>query len=232
MRKKAPSYLITIPEPCHEGWHNMLPAEKGRYCQSCSKTVVDFSGMSDAEILEAIKQKPGSCGHFSRHQLNRPLEPYVVRQRQQAAGWPRALLMAVLSVFSWKHDATGAVKPTVAISRPWRAAQVQDKGPDTGKPKKIVFSGVVQDSNSLKNIPAEFVIYKNHKYTGKVSTDSAGKFNLVVENDTAITIMLYSRDYENKYMKVNQLHAHMVILMQPSEYFYEGDYNIDYIYKK
>jgi len=37
---------LSIPEPCHENWHQMTPTEQGRFCNACSKEVVDFSMMN------------------------------------------------------------------------------------------------------------------------------------------------------------------------------------------
>jgi hypothetical protein len=41
---------LQVPVPCHEDWDKMTDAEKGRFCSSCQKTVIDFSKMSDREI--------------------------------------------------------------------------------------------------------------------------------------------------------------------------------------
>ena len=59
---------ISIPQPCHENWSEMLPAEKGRFCTSCQKCVTDFTKLSDKEILK-ILQQPNQCGRFSTNQL-------------------------------------------------------------------------------------------------------------------------------------------------------------------
>jgi hypothetical protein len=61
---------ISIPQPCHENWNEMLPQEKGRFCHSCQKSVTDFTKLSDKEILEIV-QKPNQCGRFSNGQLER-----------------------------------------------------------------------------------------------------------------------------------------------------------------
>lgn len=65
-------YSISIPKPCHENWNTMLPEEKGRFCNSCSKTVIDFTTMDRLEVQDFINQNEQNniCGHFKQTQLN------------------------------------------------------------------------------------------------------------------------------------------------------------------
>jgi hypothetical protein len=65
---------LSIPKPCHENWDKMTPSDKGRFCGSCQKTVVDFTSMSDRQIAEFFKRPTGSvCGHFHADQLQRDI---------------------------------------------------------------------------------------------------------------------------------------------------------------
>ena len=65
---------LSIPEPCHEDWNAMTPAAGGRFCASCSKEVIDFSGMSDAQLIQFFKEPRGSvCGRFQQQQLSTEL---------------------------------------------------------------------------------------------------------------------------------------------------------------
>jgi hypothetical protein len=65
-------HRISIPQPCHENWNNMVPNEKGAFCNACAKTVVDFTGMSDEEVSQYFLQHAGqkTCGRFLNTQLN------------------------------------------------------------------------------------------------------------------------------------------------------------------
>lgn len=63
---------ISINTPCHENWDTMLPDEKGAFCLSCQKSVVDFSDKSLNQIKDFFRKKkdPGSvCGRFEETQL-------------------------------------------------------------------------------------------------------------------------------------------------------------------
>lgn len=67
---------LAIPQPCHENWDNMTPAEKGRFCGTCQTQVVDFSTMTDLELVQFFKKPTtGSvCGRFMTAQLHRDIE--------------------------------------------------------------------------------------------------------------------------------------------------------------
>ena len=62
---------ITIPSPCNENWDNMLPEERGRFCLSCAKTVIDFTANSTEEINDYFLKNKGAktCGRFKKEQL-------------------------------------------------------------------------------------------------------------------------------------------------------------------
>ena len=64
-------YKLAIPEPCTENWDKMTPNENGRYCMSCSKTVIDFSIMSSDKIQHFFIQNQNKkiCGRFKNEQL-------------------------------------------------------------------------------------------------------------------------------------------------------------------
>ena len=79
---------LHIPTPCHEDWTKMAPAEQGRHCTACQKTVVDFTGMSDTEIIRHMAHaRSGVCGRLAPDQVHRNLVPMSPVQRNGGKGW-------------------------------------------------------------------------------------------------------------------------------------------------
>lgn len=65
---------VSIPHPCTEDWNQMQPRNCGRFCNSCQKTVVDFTTYSDADFIAYFqKEAYNPCGRFTQHQLSLPL---------------------------------------------------------------------------------------------------------------------------------------------------------------
>lgn len=65
---------LHIPEPCHEDWNKMAPTAQGRHCKICCKQVVDFTVMSDEQIIHYLTKASGeTCGRVRKDQLEKPL---------------------------------------------------------------------------------------------------------------------------------------------------------------
>lgn len=62
---------IHIPKPCHENWDKMSTLDKGKHCNVCQKSVIDFTSMSGKEIIEYLNSKKNErvCGRFLRSQV-------------------------------------------------------------------------------------------------------------------------------------------------------------------
>jgi hypothetical protein len=75
MKLQIMPLTINIAEPCKENWLDMTQLEQGAYCKSCCKEVIDFSSLTDTEILNYIEKRKSEkmCGRFRKEQLNKPL---------------------------------------------------------------------------------------------------------------------------------------------------------------
>lgn len=71
---------ITIPNPCNEDWNSMHAKEAGRLCAKCETVVVDFSILSDDELIHHIRSGKYHCGRFNEEQLE---AVYYIRDEEQ-----------------------------------------------------------------------------------------------------------------------------------------------------
>lgn len=121
---------ISIPKPCHEDWNKMDPNNEGKFCNSCSKTVVDFTKMDKEEIHTYFKQKSGenTCGHFYASQLeeNDVQRPSVFKRVNYFA---TIVLGLFLPLSSCKKQLTG--EPSV----------IEDKKAETELTGDVVYTG-------------------------------------------------------------------------------------------
>jgi hypothetical protein len=116
-----PAIQLSIPEPCHENWDAMTPETQGRFCQSCAKVVVDFTAMSDAELLAFFANKTGQsvCGRLAADQLQQPIQ--VVKPMPNRQWFWRYAAAFMLLMSRSEAKAQGKVlmgKPMVMHPRP------------------------------------------------------------------------------------------------------------------
>ncbi|ANE52910.1 T9SS type A sorting domain-containing protein [Flavisolibacter tropicus] len=96
-------FTLSIPTPCHENWDQMTPVEKGRFCASCQKTVIDFTNMTDQQLAAYFKKPTGSvCGRFVKDQLERNITVPTKR-----IPWLRYFFQFTLPAFLFSLKATG-----------------------------------------------------------------------------------------------------------------------------
>ena len=89
-----------IEEPCHENWAGMTPTEKGAFCMSCSKQVVDFTNKSSEEIKRTFREmtEKSICGRIGNNQLEN-LNNEINHSLKDSYQINRAMLFTLLVVF-------------------------------------------------------------------------------------------------------------------------------------
>jgi hypothetical protein len=75
-------YVVTIPNPCHENWELMTPQEQGRHCKVCNKVIIDFTTMTNEEIILYLQSaKESVCGRIEEID-SQSLQPYIPLSKQ------------------------------------------------------------------------------------------------------------------------------------------------------
>jgi hypothetical protein len=167
----------------------MTPAEQGRFCGSCQKTVVDFTLMTDNELLDYFSKAPAhTCGRFFNDQLNRDLEPTVIKKRYT---WAYVWNIVLATFLVTKADAQVVKKKTPEVQLPEKAPITQgEMGTVAIKlPKTRELKGVVLDSSNTRHPLAGASIFVKDESIGTVS-DSLGNFSLAIEDDRPVDLII------------------------------------------
>lgn len=209
--------LLHIPTPCHEDWNQMTPQQQGRFCSSCQKTVIDFSVLSDNQVLNIMSKATGNvCGRFQNDQLNRPLQP----QHQPAKRNFKWLMATLASLWlSNKSMAQGLVgKITVSPQPAVKTDTVKTKV----LYKKVTLKGKVTDELGQPIAHANLFC---REYNARTTADSNGMFQLVIRNvkSKQLPMLVTSTGYQDKPLnlyldgKEQQLHILMSFLTDTLE---------------
>ncbi|QIL76404.1 carboxypeptidase-like regulatory domain-containing protein [Hymenobacter sp. HDW8] len=213
---------ITIPKPCHEGWTQMTPAAQGRHCAACDKVVVDFTRMTDAEVVQWLQHRPSgsTCGRFATQQLNRPL---VVAPITHAPRWQQWVAATVAVV-----GLQAATAPEVQAQRPISTQQhVITMGmvavprrvePLSLKPLPLVVRGMILDSTTQEPMPGATVLIAGTNVG--VSTNADGQFELILPDEfrelKAVKLIFSSIGYINREYSIDlKSSAALVIKLAP-----------------
>lgn len=159
---------ITIPKPCHENWETMSPADKGRFCSACQKTVLDFTNAPDRLILQTLQSQTNACGRFRPDQLNRDL----ISQKSKPKLWGGALATLLTLLSLGADEIQAQEKPRTDQTD---ARKNQHKMGETAAVVAVSVSGMVQDRSGLP-IPTASVT--NLRTSQSTTTDFDGKFTI------------------------------------------------------
>lgn len=121
---------IQVGDPCQQNWNQMTPAEQGRFCQSCSKVVTDFSMMTDRELLHYLTEKNVNlCGRFAGDQLQRVLAPASRKRFSWAYAWNLALagILPASSAFSQACPPPDGRRPAVKVQSVPRPGEMSNQ---------------------------------------------------------------------------------------------------------
>lgn len=199
--KTQTSIILSIDQPCHESWNEMTPVDKGRFCQSCQRTVTDFSGLSDTQLIELLKNKQVStCGRVTASQLNRVIS-VPVAEKQRKPFISIAAILAVLTIV------TPSVKAIASKTKVEQTANNENK-PTTydvaiEDPAGFI-SGIVKAGGD--SLPLQGVTIKIKNRNIGTVTDQSGEFKLRIPDrfkKKVIILEVKYIGYEMKTVKVD-----------------------------
>ena len=141
---------IRIPEPCNQSWQQMTAVDGGRHCESCCKTVVDFTAMADVEIISYFSVKNNVCGRFSEPQLTRVNLQLNRQDTKPKSGWKKWIMttaMLASTVFYKVAGQTVPVAPMVEqVSASHPTGAVNENAVAIKEPRKEIIGRIVDEA--------------------------------------------------------------------------------------
>ena len=233
---------LHIPEPCHESWGDMTSAEKGRFCKSCEKVVVDFTQQSKPEIIDYLKNATGStCGRFMPGQIdstgdcntNTAVVPDKMEVQKKGRytfmyrlnSW--ALSGLALLGFSLVSENADAQRKMGKVSV--RGDVKMDVQHDTNK-RMVQVDGRISNLYSKEGVfNANVSIESGGRLIGNAMTDADGRYRVMLPvgsvTKDAIEVKVYASGYETQVRKSIPVTKEKMVLdlAMEEEYILMGD---------
>lgn len=163
------SLSLQMHSPCQENWNNMEPGEQGRFCNTCQKTVIDFTGFTDQEIFQYFIKNPFPvCGKMLASQNDRRYEEVQPKVNRHLS--PIAASLLTLAAITTEAAPATPLKPGTNL-----AQQPTNKQSTATLTDSVIISGTVKND---KGIPLENVeiIFMD----SKMLSDADGNFQFTL----------------------------------------------------
>ncbi|MFK8057612.1 MAG: T9SS type A sorting domain-containing protein [Saprospiraceae bacterium] len=203
------STTVNLSTPCTAAGDQLVPLSKGSYCHTCEKQVVDYTSMSDRELVRALRQNPTGCGTFRRDQLNRPLiENELVRRGYSLAAIALLLAMQLcaleVSGQTISPNAHIEITSAIATSGKSQANQLKDL--------TIRELNVIDNEGYPLSYATVAILNDDFKIIGGEATDSAGSVFLKL-TDQAASIRVSYIGYQHQEISIESLEDNLIELL-------------------
>ncbi|NKI33254.1 carboxypeptidase-like regulatory domain-containing protein [Croceivirga thetidis] len=205
---------INVDRPCEENFATFKKTADGGFCLNCQKEVVDFSEMSNTEMLTFLNLgSKNLCGRFKSSQLERPISLRSKSFLRKTVGFASILVMAL-----------GA--------NPSAHAQTSDENPAIvqGIQQSYIVKGTVLDDQDIPLVGVNVVLKNSNE---GVVTDFDGKFKFsrkLKEGDVLVFSYLgyETKEYEVKSSDTTEID--ITIQFEYSDVLLMGEVSIDEVY--
>ncbi|RVT79981.1 carboxypeptidase-like regulatory domain-containing protein [Flavobacterium sufflavum] len=202
---KRQNYILKIDNPCHQDWNSMYKISNGKFCSYCSKTVIDFTSLTDNKIIQIVDQKSDKiCGRLNEVQLNRLIENKQLENRSILYKTLTGLFLLGTTINSFaknnpfsKQSSRIEIVSVIDTKLNTSYQKKQKKEPVLDSLKNII-EGKVIDSKSKEPLPGVNILIKNSKT--ETITNLDGNFKLIIPDNlltNKIHIIISYIGYEN-----------------------------------
>jgi len=194
---------VTIAEPCSQNWDEMEKGKGFNFCTACSKNVIDFSGYTNAEIINSLANA-GSvvCGRLSQSQLNQ-LNYHLTVVPTKNRNWMKYLGVLAIGACILSHSAQAAtkIKPVELFET---TKNTQKEKADEPVILRKVYGFMFSSHNKvpmvglklrLKGTNLTAVTDKNGRYEFKIDDNLYWKYNELIA-EASEYVVAFNLDYK------------------------------------
>lgn len=156
---------IVIPKPCPISPQALAPTTAGWHCARCQTEVIDFTRLSEAEILAYLAERPGQ-------RVCAAIQVPVVPQHYKRPKGIRRWMLAAVAFLGWQSAAS--LPPQLPPSQPFFLKSAT-------KNERITVRGVVLDDSLNVPVQGAYIFINGTKY-GAV-TNEKGEFSFSFSAD-------------------------------------------------
>ncbi len=156
-----------ISRPCYADWAAMTETERGKFCGQCATEVVDFTRMTDAEIMDFFENYDPSqkiCARLPNRRIERPKTGWRLSAAALVLG------MAVSSCGEWSLNKP--IPQTMGMPNPNRTMKWRIEGQIVSNEGKEISGARIILQSKIKNKTSDWFDVSQD------SSESGGYFSM------------------------------------------------------
>ena len=187
------SFRLSINSPCKANYDNFTATENGGFCESCHKEVIDFTTMSDTQVMHYVgKTNTATCGRFKASQLK---TYHAAAQRPNIGLFTKGAVIFGISLLALCMSQNAVAQNEVqTVGKIHVVPQTEERSVTTPIQDHLVKGTVYDEENNP--LPGVNVVLKGT--VEGVITDLDGKFEFPRPLQANATLIFSYLGYETK----------------------------------
>lgn len=216
---------LSISKPCSENFDQFKQTKSGGFCGSCKKEVIDFTNMSDKQLIKFLKHKKGNtCGYFNASQINKDIEVVEFKESNKY-NFLRVAAVAVISLMSLHNIQAQTEQPKTEIIQ--KTKKEQKNTTQKEEPSSQLITGIVSDETTL--LPGVNILLKGTSIG--TTTNFHGEFEFPKKLEKGDVLIVSYIGYKSKNITIKQEQSPLNIVMNEGDLILMGEVEVNEVYK-
>jgi hypothetical protein len=191
---------ITIDNPCRKiNWTTMSDFDKGKFCTICSKNVIDFSKMTDEQIIGILDKSEASvCARVNKSQMNRVLKTKTTHNINFVHRFVTTFTFITISAVSYSNTVKNRTynfeQNKIALSE--NDKKIENNSTSNDSIRKIIKGTVIDED--FEN-PIQTKVFVKGTLIRTMS-DSLGNFQIIIPKhykNEEVTLLVKADGFED-----------------------------------